>query len=80
MRHPRRFDRRISAAGDRVNAPAPPHEDHPAFEAPPAQPAPYPRRISSHALMGSGREVEILHGTQLYRLRLTSLDKLILTK
>jgi hemin uptake protein HemP len=63
-----------------VNAPAPRREDRPSFESPPAQPAPYPRRISSHALLGSGREVEILHGTQLYRLRLTSLGKLILTK
>jgi hemin uptake protein HemP len=48
----------------------------------PAGPLPAPPlpRVSSGALLGSGREVEILHGTQLYRLRLTSLGKLILTK
>jgi hemin uptake protein HemP len=60
-----------------VSAPAPPREDRATLDSPPAPPA---RRISSHALMGNGREVEILHGTQLYRLRLTSLGKLILTK
>lgn len=38
------------------------------------------RRISSQALMGQEREIEIEHGGQLYRLRLTSLGKLILTK
>lgn len=38
------------------------------------------RRISSQALMGNDREVEIEHAGQLYRLRVTSLGKLILTK
>lgn len=38
------------------------------------------RRLSSQALLGNEREVEIEHGGQLYRLRLTSLGKLILTK
>jgi hemin uptake protein HemP len=31
-------------------------------------------------LLGSEREVEIEHGDQIYRLRLTALGKLILTK
>ena len=39
-----------------------------------------PRRLHSHELLGSAREVEIVHGSQRYRLRLTSLGKLILTK
>jgi hemin uptake protein HemP len=39
-----------------------------------------PRRLHSHELLGSGKEVEIVHGSQCYRLRLTSLGKLILTK
>ena len=38
------------------------------------------RRISSQALMGNDREVEIEHAGSLYRLRVTSLGKLILTK
>jgi hemin uptake protein HemP len=38
------------------------------------------KRISSQALLGSEREIEIEHGAQLYRLRLTALGKLILTK
>lgn len=38
------------------------------------------KRLSSQALLGNEREVEIEHGGQLYRLRLTSLGKLILTK
>jgi hemin uptake protein HemP len=38
------------------------------------------RRLSSAALLGNEREVEIEHAGQLYRLRLTSLGKLILTK
>lgn len=37
-------------------------------------------RISSQLLMGAARELEIEHGDQLYRLRLTAQDKLILTK
>ncbi|WP_082680026.1 hemin uptake protein HemP [Paucibacter sp. KCTC 42545] len=53
-----------------------------------AQPAPavqHPatastRRISSSELMGNLRELEIEHSGSLYRLRLTSLGKLILTK
>lgn len=38
------------------------------------------KRISSAVLLGSEREIEIQHGAQLYRLRLTALGKLILTK
>lgn len=38
------------------------------------------KRLSSQALLGNDREVEIEHSGQLYRLRLTSLGKLILTK
>ena len=38
------------------------------------------RRLSSAELLGGRRELEIEHGGQLYRLRLTSQGKLILTK
>lgn len=37
-------------------------------------------RYSSHAIFAGAREVEIEHQGALYRLRLTSLGKLILTK
>jgi hemin uptake protein HemP len=37
-------------------------------------------RTNSRALLGDGRELEIEHAGCLYRLRLTSLGKLILTK
>jgi hemin uptake protein HemP len=43
----------------------------------PVQPT---RRWQSRELLGQAHEVEIVHGDQLYRLRLTSLGKLILTK
>jgi len=39
-----------------------------------------PRRIDSAALLGPGGEVHIVHQQQVYRLRVTSLGKLILTK
>ena len=39
-----------------------------------------PRRLDSAQLLQGARELEIHHGGQLYRLRLTSLGKLILTK
>ncbi|WP_083748655.1 hemin uptake protein HemP [Pelomonas sp. KK5] len=45
-------------------------------ETPPAT----PRRWNSQTLFGLDREVEIEHAGQLYRLRQTSLGKLILTK
>jgi hemin uptake protein HemP len=38
------------------------------------------RRLQSADLMGPDTEIEIQHGDALYRLRLTSLGKLILTK
>jgi hemin uptake protein HemP len=37
-------------------------------------------RVSSEKLLGALRELEIEHGTELYRLRVTSIGKLILTK
>ncbi|MFZ2990573.1 hemin uptake protein HemP [Ideonella sp.] len=41
--------------------------------------APTPRWDSTQ-LLGAAREVEIVHGDQVYRLRHTALGKLILTK
>jgi len=38
------------------------------------------KRLNSQTLLGDEREIEIEHAGQLYRLRLTSLGKLILTK
>jgi hemin uptake protein HemP len=38
------------------------------------------RRVSSSELLGQDRELEIEHAGAVYRLRLTSLGKLILTK
>ncbi|MEJ6002127.1 hemin uptake protein HemP [Paucibacter soli] len=38
------------------------------------------RRLCSTQLLGAARELEIAHRDQVYRLRLTSLGKLILTK
>jgi hemin uptake protein HemP len=38
------------------------------------------RYIELHELLGAAREVHILHGGEIYRLRLTSKGKLILTK
>ena len=38
------------------------------------------KRVSSQELLANEREIEIEHVGQLYRLRLTSLGKLILTK
>lgn len=38
------------------------------------------KRLNSQTLLGGEREIEIEHAGQLYRLRLTSLGKLILTK
>lgn len=37
-------------------------------------------QIDSRELFQSGRELQIRHGSQTYRLRLTGLNKLILTK
>jgi hemin uptake protein HemP len=45
-----------------------------------ASPCAAPRRLTSAQLLDGGTEVEIEHRGSMYRLRLTSLDKLILTK
>jgi hemin uptake protein HemP len=37
-------------------------------------------RLDSHDIFAGTREVTILHGEELYRLRLTAQNKLILTK
>jgi len=37
-------------------------------------------RLSTRALFGADNEIEIQHGEAIYRLRITSLGKLILTK
>lgn len=37
------------------------------------------KRVSSAGLMDGGREMEIEHGGRVYRLRITQLNKLILT-
>ncbi len=39
-----------------------------------------PGQWSSHQLFGSRQEVQIAHGDSVYRLRITALGKLILTK
>lgn len=44
------------------------------------RPGATPRRLTSAQLLDGGTEVEIEHRGSMYRLRLTSLDKLILTK
>jgi hemin uptake protein HemP len=38
------------------------------------------KRLSSDALLAGMNEIEIEHGASIYRLRITSLGKLILTK
>jgi hemin uptake protein HemP len=47
---------------------------------PPAQAVDAARRIDSATLLGPRGEVFIVHRQQVYRLRVTSLGKLILTK
>jgi hemin uptake protein HemP len=51
-----------------------------AHGAPPRSAVPALPRVSSCELLGRNRELEIEHAGALYRLRLTSLNKLILTK
>lgn len=46
----------------------------------PTPPAAEMPRWTSEALLHGGHQAEIAHGDQVYRLRLTSLGKLILTK
>jgi len=48
-----------------------------------AQPAPHAQRrlrVHTDALLDGNNEIEIQHGEAVYRLRITSLGKLILTK
>jgi len=47
--------------------------------APPPPPPPSIKRVSSTELMDGQREVEISHGGKIYHLRITQLNKLILT-
>jgi hemin uptake protein HemP len=47
---------------------------------PPSAPPGAPRQWTSEALLGEGREALIEHVGSVYRLRLTSTGKLILTK
>lgn len=67
------------------------HAHTPAFEAHPVSHdvavAPWlvpaatgPKRLSSESLLSGAREVEIDHQGAIYRLKITSLGKLILTK
>ncbi len=80
---PPAFDRRSAPA--RVSAPAaapgaesgPESAPDPAFNSASAASL---RRVSSEELLAGARELEIVHGDALYRLRLTALGKLILTK
>jgi len=52
----------------------------PALAARPTHTASAPvKRVSSAGLMESGRELEIEHAGRIYRLRITQLNKLILT-
>jgi len=46
----------------------------------PAAERPLVRRVESATLFEHGREVVIVHHSQVYRLRITKSDKLILTK
>lgn len=55
----------------------------PAHPATPDTPAVSPQavpRVTSSALLRGRRELEIAHGDAVYRLRLTAMGKLILTK
>ena len=70
-----RMDRFPARPGSKLFEPQPaPATPRSGDAAPPA------RRLSSAELLGPARELEIAHGDALYRLRLTSLGKLILTK
>jgi len=57
-----------------------PSPDSPALPVVHKPTAPGTPRLNSQDLLGRHRELEIDHGGQIYRLRLTSLGKLILTK
>ena len=87
---PRRLLRRVVKNPDARNEtavvqrlPVPPARDA-SIEAAFAQPAPrvdaLRRQIASEHLFAGRAEIEIVHGDAVYRLRRTSLGKLILTK
>lgn len=63
-----------------VAAPTPPAVEPAVALSSTPPPAPSARRLRSAELFGSEHEIEIEHGQAIYRLRLTSLGKLILTK
>jgi hemin uptake protein HemP len=62
-----------AALGQSSAQPAQPSPAHGSY-------APAARRLRSTELFGHLHEIEIEHGQAIYRLRLTSLGKLILTK
>lgn len=53
---------------------------HPTTPGTPVAPPQVVSRVSSGALLRGSRELEIAHGDAVYRLRLTAMGKLILTK
>lgn len=59
-----------------MDEPPPDTDDNP-DNPPPPQP---PREYTTETLFGNAREVLIRHREQIYRLRITAADKLILTK
>jgi hemin uptake protein HemP len=61
-------------------SPAAPATPPPALPEPEGHPSGRPARASSAELLRGAREIEILHGDALYRLRVTAQGKLILTK
>jgi hemin uptake protein HemP len=67
-----------------LTSPPTPRSPRPALPGPARSPVPTPgaaqRRFDSVDLFGDAVEVEIEHQSQVYRLRRTSLGKLILTK
>jgi hemin uptake protein HemP len=73
MAGPRPNPEQAAALNRAATPPAPPSPDRPS--GPSAA-----RRWRSSELFGSTHEIEIEHGPSVYRLRLTSLGKLILTK
>lgn len=60
--------------------PAPAGTEHPPRTQSQGRPPTGLRRLASEALLAGDTEIEIEHGAAIYRLRLTSLGKLILTK
>jgi hemin uptake protein HemP len=60
----------------RTDPPPCPEKPDPATPAP----TPAPSQIDSAALLAGSRELLIRHGDSVYRLRITSTNKLILTK